>query len=154
MIFQRKPRIPELSVSELIQLNDKLDTMIQEWVDREINKGIKTNSKLAELAVSNLKIIYSENEFGTQLRKFIIQDTTATGEKEYLYSRIHDLYIMIKISFPSYFIDSLVKRHIEAIDELQYPVNKKITQRYFFAWLFHKIQFSIRYRSKVNSPQF
>lgn len=144
--FRKHEEVPEMEVAELIKLNEKLDEIIINWVNREIGTGIEPGSKLGEILVFNFKIFYEPSETATELRQYLIKPNTPGEKIEYLFSRLQDLYIVIKMMFPCYFIKSIQQRHIDTIKRLGYQVDDEIVTQYEYGWLFLKIQHILMYQ--------
>ena len=51
-----KKQIPtiELSVTEFLELDDRLNSVITTWAKREAGTGVAANTKLAEILIFNL----------------------------------------------------------------------------------------------------
>ena len=130
MFFKKKADpIPPMEVSELILLNDRLTDMIVSWITREVGEGIEEGSKIMEILVFNFKIFYEDSEEATNLRKFLVTPSTPGEKIEYLFSRLQDLYITIRMMFPGYFIDSIQSRHLATLKQLGYSVDEEIAER-------------------------
>ena len=145
---------PEMDVSELLALNKALDDLIFRWVKIEVGAGIRPNSKLSEINLFNFKIIFSGNEKATALRSYLARTVDLKEDTDYTFSRIHDLYLTITMLFPTYYIESIRKRHRDTLENMGYDVDDEHYDRQEYAWLFHKIQHIIRYeltQIKLNS---
>ena len=140
--------IPDISVTELITLNERLDLMILQWVVREIGSGLQPNTKLAEIAIFNCKLFYSPKPHGIELRNFLSREIDVREETDFTFSRIQDLYVNIRLSFPDYYIKSIARRYIETLISLDYEVDETVVGEYEYGWLLPKIQHNIRYMVK------
>lgn len=147
-----KKQIPtiELSVTEFLELDDRLNSVITTWAKREAGTGVAANTKLAEILIFNLKLIYSSDDHGVELRSFLQRTTDVGGDTDYIFSRVQDLYIFITMSFPVAFIEAIRNRHITSIKNLGYDVDDNVVESFPFGWLFVMIQYSIRYNLQLD----
>ena len=152
MSFFKKKEVPppDMSVTEVLQLNHHLDDIIDTWVRRELVKGLVPESKLMEIALFNFKLIFADLDVSEDLRKFLSNTSNITGSADYTFSRIQDLYISIRMTFPSYYIDSLHLRFVETIDTFGYPIEEDLVDTTEYGWMLHKIQQRIRYYSTAG----
>lgn len=141
---------PEFTVTEFLALDIRLNEMIGLWVKKEIGSGVRPNTKLAEVAIFNFKMIYSSQIQGIELRQFLKKAENIEQEKDYIFSRIQDLYLIIMMSFPKHFVEFVRRKHVESLVELGYDVSEDIVTSYPFGWLFPRIQHALRYAMKIN----
>lgn len=140
-----------ITVSEFIALNDRLTEFIFQWLSRELKQGIDTNPRLKELFIFNMKLIYTDCDVTNTFLNFFLEKDVA-DEVDNTFSRIQDLFINITIAFPSYFIESIRIKHINALKLLGYNTNEKMMNKLHYGWLFAKIQDVIRFRIMTKSP--
>lgn len=150
MFFKKIKDPPEFTVTEFIALDDRLNIVIRNWVTAELKNGLKPNSKLAEVAVFNFKIIYDDGPKAATMREFMIKLEDINGVTDYTFSRIQDLYVAICMSFPKNFITFISNKHIDTLIKLDYNVNLDIADQFAFGWLLHRIQHIILYYCDVT----
>lgn len=148
MFFKKKPHLDmELSAQEFLELNQKLDLMIKEWILVESANGLNKNAKLTELFIFNMKLIYSSSVYNQELRDFLNSKVDGSGETDLLFSRIQDLYVNICLCFPGYFIQSIREKHFNILQDLGYEVDKDVYEQTPYAWLMVRIQDIMRFRT-------
>lgn len=147
MFFKQEKSVAqdELTVSEFIALDIRLNDIITQWVLNEVGAGIVVNSKLSEIAVLNFKIILQADETGKAMREFICRTVDIKDETDYLFSRIQDLYIYISLSFPKFFLDSVMDKFVTSLTNLHYDVDQAVLSQHQYIWLLPKIQHCLRY---------
>lgn len=140
--------IKTLPTTDIIILNDRLDKIILQWLEKEfslMNNNKTTNTKLSELTVFNMKLIYNNNEQTLKLLNFMFNEHDGNGDQTLLHSRLQDLYIFICMTFPNEFIEYINYHHINTISLLGYSLDEDILNKIPYGWLFFKIQYMIRY---------
>lgn len=141
---------PEFTVNEFIILDAKLTDIIKKWVIKEQrNDNQKAAlSKFKEITIFNFKVIYSNTSEAVEMRSFIVGTNSLSPEStDYMFSRIHDLYIVICSSFPRRFIEFIKDRQLKTLIELGYEVDLDILKQFPFGWLFFRIQHVIRFEN-------
>ena len=147
-LFNKKKieeELPTIPTTDFIALDDRLSAMVISWCRKEVGVGIKDKSKLLEVSVFNLKLVYDGGAHGTEMREFIMKNQVMEGLSDYLFSRVQDLYISINMSFPKYFIETLRRKHTMTLNELGYTVDEHVSESFRFGWLLHRIQHDLRY---------
>jgi hypothetical protein len=152
MFFNKKQKDLdiELSAKEFLELNNRLDDMIREWITVESIGGLQKNSKLAELFIFNMKLIYSSDVYNKELRDFMNSKVDGSGDTDLLFSRIQDLYVNICLCFPSYFIQSIREKHFDILKDLGYDPDQDIYDQTPYAWLMVRIQDIMRFRNVTS----
>lgn len=148
MLFNKKRQNLDIEISarEFLELNSKLDNMIREWIMVESAGGLQKNSKLAELFIFNMKLIYSSDVYNQELRDFMDSKVDGSGDTDLLFSRIQDLYVNICLCFPSYFIQSIREKHFDILKDLGYEPDRYVYDQTPYAWLMVRIQDIMRFR--------
>ena len=140
-----KKKVAKPSLDE-IAMDDHLNKLVTRWIEREeYLQGAVEDSRLVELLLFNMKNIYSPNEEGVLLRNYLFRQSELKDGQEYTSSRLQDLYVMIRQSYPKAFIDSKHSRHIKSLIGLGYDVDLTIAQSFQYAWLLSRVQFIMRY---------
>jgi len=158
MFFSKKEPVKkestiEVTVEEFLRMDARLNDIILEWVRLESKSGIQPNTKMAEMLISNFKLIYANEGHGATMRKFLTSSKNIMGGDDFIFSRIHDLYIFLKTSLPEVFLTSVQNRHKDTLVKLGYSVNEEIYASFEIGWLVHRIQYILRYNSQVvESP--
>lgn len=138
-----------ITVTEFNDLNDRLTEFIFQWISREIRGGLEDNSVMSEIVKFNMKLIYANSQESKTFLDFIPgSDVSEDGT----FNRIQDLFVNIRINFPSYFIESIRLKHIDSLQILGYPVDDNIVKKIPYGWLFAKIQDIVRFRIKIGKP--
>lgn len=141
----------DMSISELIELESSLASTIKEWVVKETNGGkvLLKDSKLAEIAIFNFKLIFADKPNSAKLRSFLFAHKPISQTMEdYTISRIQDLYIHICMIYPPWFIQYKADRLVEIIKQLKYDVDDTYVKAYPYTWLVVELQYSLRYLAK------
>lgn len=148
MFFKKEEPIPDiaLSATEFIELNDRLDKFIFQWVVSELKNGLIRDTKMNEIAIFNMKLIYDNCEETNAMMRFMLHRDNKTGDVDNTFNNLQDLFININITFPQYFIESIRKKHINALRLLGYGINDKSVKNIPYGWLFARVQDIIRYR--------
>ena len=134
------------SAADILVLNNDLDKFILNWTKIELLNKKATDSKLSEILVFNFKQIFSTDSNAVELREFLFKVNEVVPEaRDYLHSRIHDLYLMILMRYPPWFIDMKVDGYANGLFSLSYDVDDDLVDKLQYAWLFSHIQFAIRY---------
>lgn len=143
----KKETVFECTIEEFLVLNKTLDNHILAWINKEISGGIDNNTKLQELLIFNMKLLYSDTDNAKKMIDFMLDTKDGNGDESLLHSRIQDLYISICLSFPGSYIMFNKVRHMETLEILGYDTDGeyKITE---YGWLLFRIQDLLRY--KVN----
>jgi len=153
MFFKKKvPEKPKLTVSEFLALDIRLNDIINQWCEKETAGGVRANTKLAELAIFNFKLIYSADDRGKLMRDFIQKTINVKEATDYTFSRIQDLYVDIRMGFPEYFISTVRNQHIKTLSDLGYDIDEDIVSGFEFGWLMARIQHSLRYHTSDILP--
>jgi len=138
-----------MTVDELVEIESSLATTIKAWVNRETHgkKKIPANTKLAEIVVLNIKLLFSDSDYGKDMRNFLFKKPADADNKmkDYTISRIQDLYIHICTVFPEWFIDNKSRKFGDNIKKLGYDVNQKLRNELHYGWLIFEIQHALRY---------
>ena len=143
----------ELTVSEFIALDLRLNDMIRQWTIKEVGQGLQPNTKLSEIAIFNFKLILSSGEHGNAMREFIKHSKSVNDDTEFIFSRIQDLYIYLTMSFPKYFLDSIRNKYVESLISIGYDVNEEIADQNEYVWLLPKIQHCLRYETTAVTTE-
>jgi hypothetical protein len=143
--------IVEGNADDLLKMNQDFDRFVSEWAITELHKSKPTDSKLTEILVFNFKHIFSEDPEASKLRSYLFNTEQVELEsKDYMHSRIQDLYIVISMRYPEWFLAMKKDAFINTIKSLGYEVSDSLVKLVPYGWLFQAIQFQLRYR-KENS---
>jgi len=141
-----KEEVDKVPANNIFEQIDRMNQLIDKWVNVELVSPIAENSKMKELTVFNLKTIYSDSERARAMREFFFRDSLETSKEDYLFGRILDLYIEICMELSTSFVEHQQDRFVDALLILGYPVDRKYVESLPFGWLLSKLQFRIRYR--------
>lgn len=141
-----KEDVDKVPINNIFEQVDRMNQLIDRWVNVELVSPIAENSKMKELTVFNLKTIYSGSERAKAMREFFFRDSLETSKEDYLFGRILDLYIEICMELSTNFVEHQQDRFVDALHVLGYPVDSKYVESLPFGWLLSKLQFRIRYR--------
>lgn len=139
-------KVVNVNEADSLKMDDHLKNMIDEWVMVELGTtGVKPNSKMMELLLCNLKLIYHPTEKGDLMRRFLFEESDQVEFKDYLISRIHDLYLRIVLTYPRQFVEAKSDDFEDALLALGYAVDHEVAKTLDYAWLLSMIQYSVRY---------
>lgn len=145
MFFKAKEKPQELTVNELIGLNNRLDEYLILWINKELSNDAV---KLKEMTIANLKIFYADADIAKTMRDFFF-NKNELEKGDYFISRIHDLYLVLQTSFPPQYLEHVERRFLETLIDLHYPVDDRFYEQFPLVWLLHKVQHVIRYQRKA-----
>lgn len=148
MWFNEKRHVESTNkIDNMFEQIDRMDKLIDGWIDTELSSPIAENSKMKELTVFNFKTIYSDTERAKAMRDFFFRDSIETSKEDYLFGRILDLYIEICMELSNDFVEHQQDRFVDSLLMLDYSVDSKFVKSLPFGWLLSRLQFRIRYRT-------
>lgn len=143
--------IVEGNADDLLKMNQDFDKFVSDWVVTELHNSKPTDNKLTEILVFNFKHIFSEDSEAYKLRSYLFNiEQVELESKDYMHSRIQDLYIIINMRYPEWFLAMKKDAFSNTIKNLGYEVSDSLVRLVPYGWLFQSIQFQLRYR-KENS---